>query len=73
MTSSEKIICPLCNDTVDKLRNGLIKRIQSCKYISPHYMHVDGTSFAANCIRRNRADAENKFLPYRERYPSHFY
>ena len=31
-------------------RNAIIKRIQSCKYISPHYMHVDGTSFAAPIV-----------------------
>ena len=28
----------------------IIKRIQSAKYISPHYMHVDGTSFAAPIV-----------------------
>lgn len=26
------------------------ERIQECKYISPHYMHVDGTSFAAPIV-----------------------
>lgn len=26
------------------------QRIQACKYISPHYMHVDGTSFAAPIV-----------------------
>lgn len=31
-------------------RNAIIKCIQSCKYISPHYMHVDGTSFAAPIV-----------------------
>lgn len=30
----------------DKLKN----RIQESKYISPHYMHVDGTSFAAPIV-----------------------
>jgi serine protease AprX len=29
------------------IRESVIRRIQSCKYISAHYMHVDGTSFAA--------------------------
>lgn len=28
----------------------LLRRIQACKYISPHYMHVDGTSFAAPIV-----------------------
>jgi serine protease AprX len=31
-------------------RNAIIKRIQHCKYISSHYMHVDGTSFAAPIV-----------------------
>lgn len=26
------------------------QRVQTCKYISPHYMHVDGTSFAAPIV-----------------------
>ncbi|MGK2861128.1 MAG: S8 family serine peptidase [Chitinophagaceae bacterium] len=29
------------------IRNFISNRIKACKYISPHYMHVDGTSFAA--------------------------
>ncbi len=32
------------------IREALIHRIQSAKYISPHYMHVDGTSFAAPIV-----------------------
>ncbi len=32
------------------LRNTIVKRIQTCKYISPAYMHVDGTSFAAPIV-----------------------
>jgi hypothetical protein len=36
--------------TTTEKRNAIIKRIQSCKYISPHYMHVDGTSFAAPIV-----------------------
>jgi serine protease AprX len=35
--------------TLEK-RNAIIKRIQTCKHISPHYMHVDGTSFAAPIV-----------------------
>jgi serine protease AprX len=31
-------------------REAIIQLIQSCKYISPHYMHVDGTSFAAPVV-----------------------
>jgi serine protease AprX len=31
-------------------REAIIRRIQSCKYISAHYMHVDGTSFAAPIV-----------------------
>src|SRR5207253_871082 len=31
-------------------RKAIIRRIQSCKYISAHYMHVDGTSFAAPVV-----------------------
>jgi len=32
------------------LRQMIIKRISACKYISPSYMHVDGTSFAAPIV-----------------------
>lgn len=31
-------------------RQNILQRIQQCKYISPHYMHVDGTSFAAPIV-----------------------
>lgn len=31
-------------------RNVIMRRIQTCKYISGHYMHVDGTSFAAPIV-----------------------
>lgn len=31
-------------------RESIKKRIQECKYISPFYMHVDGTSFAAPIV-----------------------
>jgi len=37
-------------DDISYLREIIIKRIQTCKYISPHYMHVDGTSFAAPIV-----------------------
>ncbi|GAB2817416.1 S8 family serine peptidase [Ferruginibacter profundus] len=32
------------------IRQQITDRIQQCKYISPHYMHVDGTSFAAPIV-----------------------
>ena len=32
------------------IREAIVKRIQSGKFISPHYMHVDGTSFAAPIV-----------------------
>ncbi|HET9744545.1 MAG TPA: S8 family serine peptidase [Chitinophagaceae bacterium] len=32
------------------IREAIVRRIQTCKYISPHYMHVDGTSFAAPIV-----------------------
>jgi serine protease AprX len=40
------------NDLPDdaSIRTEIIKRIRMCKYISPHYMHVDGTSFAAPIV-----------------------
>ena len=31
-------------------RQQIVDRIQQCKCISPHYMHVDGTSFAAPIV-----------------------
>jgi len=34
----------------DALRHQILTRIRTCKYISPHYMHVDGTSFAAPIV-----------------------
>ena len=37
------------NDVSD-IRNSITRRIQTCKYISEHYMHVDGTSFAAPIV-----------------------
>ena len=40
---------PQQND-VTFIRDFIIQRIQACKYISPHYMHVDGTSFAAPIV-----------------------
>jgi serine protease AprX len=38
------------SNNVSFIRDAIIKRIQQCKYISPHYMHVDGTSFAAPIV-----------------------
>jgi serine protease AprX len=38
------------SNDVTFIRETVINRIQSCKYISPHYMHVDGTSFAAPVV-----------------------
>jgi serine protease AprX len=35
---------------VTYIRDFVSNRIQACKYISPHYMHVDGTSFAAPIV-----------------------
>lgn len=40
----------LLNDDVTFIREAIIRRIQTCKYISAHYMHVDGTSFAAPIV-----------------------
>jgi len=34
----------------DDMRKAIIQRIQTCKYISPDYIHVDGTSFAAPIV-----------------------
>ena len=36
--------------TASKDREKNIERIRACKYISAHYMHVDGTSFAAPIV-----------------------
>jgi subtilisin family serine protease len=33
-----------------EVNEALIRRIQSAKYISPDYMHVDGTSFSAPVV-----------------------
>jgi serine protease AprX len=38
------------SNDVTFIRETIIRRIQTCKYISPHYMHVDGTSFAAPIV-----------------------
>jgi serine protease AprX len=32
------------------IKEAMRRRIQTCKFISPHYMHVDGTSFAAPIV-----------------------
>jgi len=32
------------------IKESVLRRIQTCRYISPHYMHVDGTSFAAPIV-----------------------
>jgi serine protease AprX len=34
----------------ESIRSEILKRIRQCKYISPYYMHVDGTSFAAPMV-----------------------
>jgi serine protease AprX len=46
-TGLEKYVLQL---TTAEKRNAITKRIQTCKYISPYYMHVDGTSFAAPIV-----------------------
>ena len=38
------------SNDVTFIRETISSRIQTCKYISPHYMHVDGTSFAAPIV-----------------------
>jgi serine protease AprX len=38
------------SNDVTFIREAIVNRIQACKYISPHYMHVDGTSFAAPIV-----------------------
>jgi serine protease AprX len=35
---------------VHLIKEAIKKRMSDCKYISPHYMHVDGTSFAAPIV-----------------------
>ncbi|MEO6734023.1 MAG: S8 family serine peptidase [Ferruginibacter sp.] len=42
-----QIICEL---DVSISKQQIINRIQQCKFISAHYMHVDGTSFAAPIV-----------------------
>lgn len=32
------------------IRKAIVQRVQTCKFISPFYMHVDGTSFAAPIV-----------------------
>ena len=50
ITQTQLDPCILDSDDVTYIRELLKKRIQTCKYISPHYMHVDGTSFAAPIV-----------------------
>jgi len=38
------------SNDVEFIKAKILKRIRKCKYISPHYMHVDGTSFAAPIV-----------------------
>ncbi len=38
------------SNDVEFIRKKILQRIRNCKYISPHYMHVDGTSFAAPIV-----------------------
>ena len=33
------------------MREAIVQPVQEAKYISPHFMHVDGTSFAAPIVR----------------------
>ncbi|MBL7744660.1 MAG: S8 family serine peptidase [Chitinophagaceae bacterium] len=40
----------LAGDDATFIRDTILQRIRSRKYISPHYMHVDGTSFAAPVV-----------------------
>ena len=32
------------------IQQSIVQRVQSCKFISSDYMHVDGTSFAAPIV-----------------------
>ncbi|MEQ1677710.1 MAG: S8 family serine peptidase [Chitinophagaceae bacterium] len=53
MTCAKKIQAGdslLQSNDVSFIREAIIKRIQAAKYISPHYMHVDGTSFSAPIV-----------------------
>jgi serine protease AprX len=38
------------SNDVTFIRESIVRRIQTCKYISKDYMHVDGTSFAAPIV-----------------------
>lgn len=38
------------NEETDKIKSAVTARIRERKFISPHYMHVDGTSFAAPIV-----------------------
>ncbi len=38
------------SNDVTFIRETIIRRLQTCKYISPDFMHVDGTSFAAPIV-----------------------
>ncbi len=38
------------SNDIEFIRKGILQRIRVCKYISSHYMHVDGTSFAAPIV-----------------------
>ena len=35
---------------ITSLKAAILQRIHQCKYIAPHYMHVDGTSFATPIV-----------------------
>ncbi|MEP7232408.1 MAG: S8 family serine peptidase [Ginsengibacter sp.] len=37
-------------DDATYIREAIVQRARTCKYISPYYMHVDGTSFAAPIV-----------------------
>lgn len=53
LTSADKtgfVIEEIEKNDVTFWREKIKKRIQECKYISPFYMHVDGTSFAAPIV-----------------------
>jgi serine protease AprX len=38
------------SNEIEFIRKEILQRIRVCKCISPHYMHVDGTSFAAPIV-----------------------
>jgi len=40
----------ILGQSIPEKRSAIINRIQTCKYISQHYMHVDGTSFSAPIV-----------------------